>query len=63
MDIKFERDTCIENMAETLFMRMQRLIKSDQQLNALAICEEWLVDGKDPQDEDTEFIFVPNLTV
>lgn len=41
---------------------MQECIKDDRNEDALAICEEWMVDGKDPQDEDTEYIFIPNIT-
>ncbi len=63
MDLKFERDTSIDNMAESLFERMQKLTNKNRVDDAIAICEEWLVDGKDPQDEDTEFIFMNNLFV
>ena len=63
MDLKFERDTSIDNMAESLFERMQKLMNKNRIDDSIAICEEWLVDGKDPQDEDTEFIFMNNLFV
>ncbi len=57
-----ERDQCIDKMANHLFSVMQECIKDDRNEDALAICEEWMVDGKDPQDEDTEYIFIPNIT-
>ena len=50
-------------MADSLFDQMKDLIKQDHQLDALAICEEWLVDGKDPQDGDYKFIFLKNFTL
>ena len=60
MDLQLEREYAIDNMADSLFDQMKSLIKVDQQLDALAICEEWLVDGKDPQDGDYKFIFLKN---
>ena len=63
MDMNKERETCIDNMGDTLFQVMQEHIKCGQNDDAIAICEEWLVDGKDPQDEDFEFIFMNNLYI
>ena len=63
MDLQLEREYAIDNMADSLFDQMKSLIKIDQQLDALAICEEWLVDGKDPQDSDYQFIFLKNFTL
>ena len=63
MDLQLEREYAIDNMADSLFDQMKSLIKVDQQLDALAICEEWLVDGKDPQDGDYKFIFLKNFTL
>ena len=63
MDLQLEREYAIDNMEDSLFDQMKSLIKVDQQLDALAICEEWLVDGKDPQDGDYKFIFLKNFTL
>jgi hypothetical protein len=63
MDLQLEREYAIDNMADSLFDQMKSLIKVDQQLDALAICEEWLVDGKDPQDGDYKFVFLKNFTL
>ena len=63
MDLQLEREYAIDNMADSLFDQMKNLIKSEKQLDALAICEEWLVDGKDPQDGDYKFIFLKNFTL
>jgi len=63
MDMNKEREMCVDNMGDTLFQVMEEHIKCGQNDNAIAICEEWLVDGKDPQDDDTEFIFMNNLYI
>ena len=63
MDLQLEREYAIDNMAYSLFEQMTNLIKTSKQLDALAICEEWLVDGKDPQDGDYKFIFLKNFTL
>ena len=63
MNMNKERETCIDNMADTLFLIMKEHIKNEENDDALAICEEWMVDGKDPQDDDTEFIFMNNLYI
>ena len=63
MDLQLEREYAIDNMADSLFEQMTNLIKTSKQLDALAICEEWLVDGKDPQDGDYKFIFLKNFTL
>ena len=57
-----ERDNAITQMSKHYFSVMQTRVKEDRHLDALSICEEWVVNGKDPQDEDTEFIFIPNTT-
>jgi hypothetical protein len=62
MDMNLEREYCIDNMSETLFSTMKRAMQDDRNEDAIAICEEWLVDGKDPQDSDFEYIFMNNTT-
>ncbi len=63
MDMNFERETCIDNMADTLFDVMQKAMNEERHGDAIAICEEWLIDGKDPQDSDTEFTFIKNYAI
>ena len=63
MDMNLERETCIDNMSDTLFQVMRKAMKEDRNDDAIALCEEWLVDGKDPQDSDTEFTFVKNYAI
>lgn len=57
-----ERDISIEQMSIHLFEQMKQRIKEDRQLDALAICEEFVINGIDPQEVDTEYIFIPNTT-
>jgi hypothetical protein len=56
----FERETSIENMGETLFLRLTDKVKQGENEDAIAICEEWIVDGVDPQDQDYEWTFIEN---
>ena len=58
-----EMEHSIDNMADTLFAAMEERIKEGNNEDAIAICEEWLVDGVDPQDGNYEFIFIPNYTL
>lgn len=58
-----EMEHSIDNMADTLFAAMEARIKEGNNEDAIAICEEWLVDGCDPQDGEYEFIFIPNFTL
>lgn len=53
----------IDNMSETLFSAMEECIKQGKNEDAIAICEEWLVDGQDPEDGKYEFYFMPNFTL
>ena len=57
-----ERDNAITQMSKHYFSVMTTRVNENIQLDALSICEEWVVNGKDPQDEDTAFIFIPNTT-
>lgn len=53
----------IDNMSETLFSAMQECIKQGNNEDAISICEEWMVDGRDPEDGVYEFYFMPNFTL
>tara|TARA_B100000035_G_scaffold274741_1_gene251339 strand:+ start:1995 stop:2195 length:201 start_codon:yes stop_codon:yes gene_type:complete len=63
MDMKFERETCIDNMGETLYERMKEVANEGRNWDAISLFEEWMVDGKDPEDGDYEFIFIKNFTL
>ena len=58
-----ERETSVDNMADSLFSAMQERITAGNNADAIAITEEWLVGGIDPQDGGYEFLFVPNFTL
>ena len=58
-----EMQHSIDNMSDTLLKAMHDCVDSERYLDAIALCEEWLVDGKDPEDGEYEFIFIPNFTL
>lgn len=58
-----ERETSIDNMADSLFFAMEECIKRGNNADAIAVTEEWLIGGVDPQDGGYEFLFVPNFTL
>ena len=41
---------------------MIKCVEDERNLEAIACYEEWVVDGKDPQDGEVEIIFAPDLT-
>ena len=57
-----DRQHIIDTMAETYFAAMHECVNRGNNFDAVSCYEEWVVDGVDPQDEDTEFIFAPDLT-
>ena len=58
-----EMQHSIDNMADTLWEVMNNHMHADRQDDAIAVCEEFLVDGRNPLDGDYEFIFIPNFTL
>lgn len=58
-----EQQTSIDNMADSLFERLQFHADRDNLGNVKAIYDEWIVDGTDPEDGSYEFIFIPNFTL
>jgi len=58
--MQLERQYCIDNMGETLYERMIA-IADDSPFDSISIYEEWVVDGKDPEDD--MFIFLDNFTL
>lgn len=53
----------IDNMSDTLMIALQRNADNSNFQEMKAIYEEWVVDGRDPEDGIYQFIFVPNLTL
>jgi hypothetical protein len=58
-----EMQHSIDNMADTLWEVMNNHMHADRQDDAIAVCEEFLVDGRDPLDGEYEFVFIPNFTL
>ena len=53
----------IDTMGETYYDAMIKCVENlGQNLEAIACYEEWVVDGKDPQDGEVEITFAPDLT-
>ncbi|AGN33904.1 hypothetical protein SXCG_00020 [Synechococcus phage S-CAM8] len=58
-----DRDDMINTMGETYFKAMTTLAADNRNFDAIACYEEWVVDGKDPQDGGVEIFFAEDLTV
>jgi len=58
-----DRDDMIDTMAETYFKAMTTCAADNRNFDAIACYEEWVVDGKDPQDGGVEIFFAPDLTL
>ena len=56
-----DHDDMIDTMAETYFKAMTTLAADNRNFDAIACYEEWVVDGKDPQDGDVEIFFAPDI--
>ena len=52
----------VDTMRDTYWDAMNNLVNEGREIDAVAVFEEWVVDGVDPQDGDVEFIFAPDLT-
>ena len=57
-----DRQHMVDTMAETLFDAMNECANRGDNFDAVSVFEEWVVDGKDPQDGEVEIIFAPDLT-
>ena len=58
-----EHQTSIDNMSDTLFERLRMHAIRDNLGDTKCIHDEWIVDGRDPEDGEYVFLFVPNLTL
>ena len=57
-----DKQHMIDTMGETYYDAMIKCVEDERNLEAIACYEEWVVDGKDPQDGGVEIIFAPDLT-
>ena len=57
-----DKQHMIDTMGETYYDAMIKCVEDERNLEAIACYEEWVVDGKDPQDGEVEIIFAPDLT-
>ena len=57
-----QRQSCVDNMSESLFDLVTAHVKLNNPDDAFAVMNEWIVDGKDPEDGEYEFLFIPDLT-
>ncbi|AIX26978.1 hypothetical protein Syn7803US65_46 [Synechococcus phage ACG-2014d] len=56
-----DKQHMIDTMGDTYFKAMTT-IADQRPFDAIACYEEWVVDGKDPQDGEVETIFMEDLT-
>ena len=49
-------------MGETLFELFQTACDKGDYATSNAIYEEWMVDGRDPEDGEYEYMFINDLT-
>lgn len=57
-----DRQHMIDIMGETYWDAMNNCVDNERPFDAVAIYEEWVVDGIDPQDGGLEFTFIPDCT-
>ena len=57
-----DRDHMVDTMRDTYWDAMNNLVNEGREIDAISVFEEWVVDGKDPEDDDFEFIFIEDLT-
>ena len=53
----------IDSLSDIFACRCDYFIEQDDIDTALAIYEEWVVDGVDPENGEYEWCFIPNLTL
>ena len=57
-----DKQHCVDTMRDTYWDAMNECVNRGRELDAISVFEEWVVDGKDPEDHDFEFIFINDLT-
>ena len=58
-----EKQTSIDNMTDSLWEALQSAGNRDNVGDAKAIHDEWIVDGKDPEDGEYVFLFLENFAI
>lgn len=51
-------ESTIDTMGKTLFDRFMNFVELGDVETSKALMDEWIVDGKDPEDGGVEFIWV-----
>ncbi|QIN97172.1 hypothetical protein [Synechococcus phage S-H25] len=57
-----DKQHMVDTMAETYWDAMTNCVNDGREFDAISVYEEWVVDGKDPQDGEVEIIFAPDFT-
>ena len=57
-----DKQHMVDTMGETYYDAMIKCVEDERNLEAIACYEEWVVDGKDPQDGGVEITFAADLT-
>lgn len=57
-----DKQHSIDTMRDTYWDAMNKCVDNGCKFDAVACFEEWVVDGKDPEDGDYMFIMIPDLT-
>ena len=57
-----DRDHMIDGMRDTYWDAMNKSVDDGRYDDAISVFEEWVVDGKDPEDGEFEFTFINDLT-
>lgn len=55
------RQECIDQMGANLLRQVTILIDNNQFEDADSVFKEWIVNGRDPEDEEYQFLFLNNL--
>tara|TARA_B100000085_G_scaffold110152_1_gene100564 strand:- start:51 stop:290 length:240 start_codon:yes stop_codon:yes gene_type:complete len=57
-----DRQQMIDTMRDTYWNAMHNCVNLGREIDAVSVYEEWVVDGVDPQDGESVFTFVLDLT-
>ena len=57
-----DRQHIIDTMRDTYWEAMNNCVNLGREIDAVSVYEEWVVDGVDPQDGESVFTFVLDLT-
>ena len=57
-----DRQHMIDTMRDTYWEAMHNCVNVGRSMDAVSVYEEWVVDGEDPQDGESVFTFIMDLT-